>query len=151
MNRKCRYCDKTFPETEQFFGHTPSGTFRWKCRECMRAHVKEHSTHNPQMVTARALARRERTEKVGAMSASQRSRVLSNQRRRQGSKCFYCKEKVVGTGELDHMTPIAKGGRDVAENLIFSCSRCNKEKHNKTVEEYRDWLVNCSRPVLFRV
>jgi 5-methylcytosine-specific restriction endonuclease McrA len=38
---------------------------------------------------------------------------------------------------VDHQTPLSRGGADVASNRVTACSRCNHEKANNTVEEYR--------------
>lgn len=41
--------------------------------------------------------------------------------------------------DLDHKTPIARKGPDVKKNIVLACKRCNKEKHNKTLQEFREW------------
>lgn len=43
-----------------------------------------------------------------------------------GNRCMYC-----GSDEnltLDHLRPKARGGQDVAHNLVTACRRCNQDK-----------------------
>jgi 5-methylcytosine-specific restriction endonuclease McrA len=51
--------------------------------------------------------------------------------------CFYC--NAVGYIEIDHVVPIAKGGRHAIGNLVPSCLKCNRSKNNKFVMEWRIW------------
>lgn len=58
--------------------------------------------------------------------------------KRDNYTCFYCGE-VGGKLEADHKLPISKGGGNELENLITSCRKCNRQKYNKTVEQYLEW------------
>jgi 5-methylcytosine-specific restriction endonuclease McrA len=50
--------------------------------------------------------------------------------------CFYCNGKA---SHLDHVIPIALGGRHSIGNLVASCTQCNTSKHKKTIMEWRVW------------
>jgi 5-methylcytosine-specific restriction endonuclease McrA len=50
--------------------------------------------------------------------------------------CFYCGEKAA---HLDHVIPLALGGRHSIGNLVASCMKCNTSKHKKTIMEWRVW------------
>lgn len=51
---------------------------------------------------------------------------------RDGYRCRYCKRKGdPGTLEVDHIKPIAKGGKTYLDNLQTLCHRCNVEKGDK--------------------
>lgn len=41
---------------------------------------------------------------------------------------------------LEHLTPIARGGRHDLDNIDFAHFGCNASKRNKTLEEYREWV-----------
>ncbi len=60
--------------------------------------------------------------------------------RRDGPICYYCRTKLTPQFHIDHKNPIVKGGshHDI-DNLALACVQCNQEKHNKDVEEYREW------------
>jgi 5-methylcytosine-specific restriction endonuclease McrA len=58
------------------------------------------------------------------------------QRRVQPGLCAYC-EKKVGSRELtmDHVVPVARGGRSVKGNVVPSCKECNNRKKLLTPAE----------------
>lgn len=41
---------------------------------------------------------------------------------------------------LEHLTPIAQGGRHDIDNLDFAHRSCNASKGTKTLDEYREWV-----------
>jgi 5-methylcytosine-specific restriction endonuclease McrA len=43
--------------------------------------------------------------------------------------------------EVDHATPLSRGGRDDPSNFFLAHAQCNKEKHNKTLLEHWEWRV----------
>jgi 5-methylcytosine-specific restriction endonuclease McrA len=56
---------------------------------------------------------------------------------RDGYRCQYCWVHVPhGKGlELEHVVPRSQGGRSSWSNLVAACSKCNKQKANRTPEE----------------
>ena len=50
--------------------------------------------------------------------------------------CLYCGKQFL-EGELtrDHIVPRSRGGRDVWENVVSACRRCNQHKGNYLLEE----------------
>jgi 5-methylcytosine-specific restriction endonuclease McrA len=73
----------------------------------------------------------------------------------QGHKCFYCSEpisfyrKKADSLEVDHKTPISRGGADCVENLVAACKPCNAMKRTMTAEEFfakfsrEEMVANC--------
>lgn len=53
---------------------------------------------------------------------------------RDGQMCMYCG---VETRNLtrDHLVPKSRGGRDVWENVVAACYKCNHRKGNRLLEE----------------
>lgn len=51
-----------------------------------------------------------------------------------GDACFYCGGEFM---ELDHYTPVTKGGTHVLDNVRPSCRTCNSRKYNTDGE---DWM-----------
>ncbi len=41
----------------------------------------------------------------------------------------------------EHLQPLSRGGEKVPENTVWACNRCNHEKRDLTVEEYRAVLA----------
>jgi hypothetical protein len=46
--------------------------------------------------------------------------------------------------EIDHIVPLARGGRHHPDNLCASCKRCNRAKRHKLVEEWLPTLKEVS-------
>ena len=47
---------------------------------------------------------------------------------RDGHRCRYCGEPAA---HVDHVVPLARGGRDVESNLAASCAACNLAKGDR--------------------
>lgn len=58
--------------------------------------------------------------------------------KRDNYTCVYC-GKIGGKLEVDHVIPFSKGGGDDLSNLVTSCRHCNRQKHDKTSEEFMKW------------
>lgn len=58
------------------------------------------------------------------------------QRRVQRGVCAYC-GRAVGAGSLtmDHVVPVARGGRSVKGNVVAACKECNNKKQHLTPAE----------------
>ena len=137
--RQCRECLGTYPLTRDNFGNTPSGGFRFKCRSCMRAHVAAYSAANKDGLVERAATRKERQIRAGGNGYSDAD--ISKIRGELGDRCAYCDIPLYKTGHIDHMTPVAQGGRDEASNVTICCEKCNLAKHAKNVEQFLQWRL----------
>jgi len=58
--------------------------------------------------------------------------------KRDNYTCHYCGQ-VGGILEIDHLTPISRGGTNDLNNLKASCRKCNRQKKDKTEQEYLTW------------
>ena len=57
--------------------------------------------------------------------------------------CEYCSSVVRTQYELEHITPLSRGGTNETNNLAISCSGCNRGmggKHTKLIEEWKPSL-----------
>ncbi len=67
-----------------------------------------------------------------------RTRTLTNTAlfRRDNHRCLYC-GNLFGRGQLtrDHVVPRAQGGKDVWENVVAACRRCNHVKADRTPDQ----------------
>ena len=60
---------------------------------------------------------------------------------KQNYKCAYCGVDLNVTGKhLDHIIPISRGGLHTANNVHWTCPKCNTSKNNKLEDEWFDWL-----------
>lgn len=58
---------------------------------------------------------------------------------RDGHACVYCGATAEQSGthlHLDHLTPRAKGGLDVATNIRVCCRRCNSAKQDMSLAQW---------------
>lgn len=57
---------------------------------------------------------------------------------RDNYTCVYCGKR--GTQlEVDHKIPFIHGGSDDVENLLTACVTCNRQKRDKSYEEFMKW------------
>lgn len=87
--------------------------------------AKKQTTEQRRAIKQRYLAKL-KANKIGSYSRE----VIF---KRDNYKCVYCGD---GATEIDHKTPISRGGSDSKRNVVACCKSCNKEKHTKTVKEY---------------
>lgn len=69
--------------------------------------------------------------------------VMLNRRnviRRDDGRCQYC-GTISRPMTVDHVMPRQSGGRDVWENLVCACDRCNNKKGGRTLEESEMSLI----------
>lgn len=72
-----------------------------------------------------------RWKKTDGYQKWRRSRFL-----KQGGLCFYCEEYMPFTRiNVEHIVPRSRGGSNKPENLVLSCSVCNKEKGSRMLSE----------------
>lgn len=56
-------------------------------------------------------------------------------------RCGYCGEDLDDGSEIDHITPVSRGGSNDPSNLTLCCLSCNRTKGDKTLSEYREWRM----------
>ncbi|MCD6162162.1 MAG: HNH endonuclease [candidate division Zixibacteria bacterium] len=61
--------------------------------------------------------------------------------KRDGGICQYCGCKVEHM-TVDHVIPKIRGGKDVWENLVASCQKCNNRKGQRTPEQAKMKLLS---------
>lgn len=134
----CTLCGETKPTTRANFGTLKNGKPRPRCRACYRKKTNEHAAENREQGRARARKRKELLENVGVVNEhlKYKERLL----RDQFGRCYFCKTQISEqTIEIDHLTPISRGGANDYSNLAGCCFQCNKAKSNKTEAEFIHW------------
>src|SRR5688572_9771539 len=142
VDKICTRCGQSKPATRDFFGSTPSGGLRGYCRDCMNAASRAYEANNKDR-------RRARDEKRARSGVDARASFDLDTRRalfrKQAGTCPCCMKPIgrPDDGEVDHIIPLARGGKHHASNFMLAHRQCNKEKHNKTLAEHWDWRVRC--------
>ncbi|WP_158969724.1 HNH endonuclease [Paraglaciecola sp. L3A3] len=144
----CKKCGNSFPLTRDNFGQIKqkSGNVTWRhvCRACMREHTAKHYASSPEKAAQRVAKR----QALNQQAKGNYTEVDLNKIRKElDNKCRYCRAELKGSCEVDHMTPIARGGTNWPSNITLSCSQCNREKHDKTVAQYIQWRKDRGLPV----
>ena len=55
--------------------------------------------------------------------------------------CYYCGTDVRDYYELEHKTPLSRGGPHAIENLCKACGFCNEHKGDMDESEFKIWLA----------
>jgi 5-methylcytosine-specific restriction endonuclease McrA len=115
-------------------------------KDKVNAASKLWRTRNPEKAAQVAKNYRTANAEAGRLKASRRrAQKVSNGvfivKQSEAQKllqkpCFYCGQT---SQHLDHVIPIAKGGRHSIGNLVPSCQSCNLSKNAKTIMEWRVW------------
>lgn len=51
--------------------------------------------------------------------------------------CYYCNTRVARSdATMDHIVPIAQGGRSAKGNVVLACKACNSAKRDRTAAEW---------------
>ncbi len=58
-----------------------------------------------------------------------------------GGDCFYCNKKLIKKDNsyqwtLDHIEPLALGGKDNLANYVIACQPCNSKKGHKPIDAF---------------
>ncbi len=68
------------------------------------------------------------------------------QRKTASGVCYYCEKKVPFKElTMDHIVPLARGGRSNKDNLVPSCKICNTRKKSMLPLEWEDYLEQTKR------
>lgn len=138
--KECRSCKEQKPRAEFPRDSTRKDGHHPYCRPC-RAKIEKDRQQKRKERGARRLsdlARYKRLTEYGPAPPFARPFRW----KRQKGHCFYCQAKLVSPefGELDHWTPLARGGRGILCNLVLACKSCNHSKGAKTGDEFIVWL-----------
>lgn len=74
--------------------------------------------------------RKQKRKPIHNNQSSLRARVYQ----RDGMKCLKCGEPDFELLTMDHIKPIAKGGKHTFENIQTLCEKCNGEKGIKIID-----------------
>ena len=146
MNRTCKLCGNSKPLTTEYFGRTKT-SFRFQCRVCLNARNARWQKANKDKVLANTKRRQALVANAsGDVKAKGSTVELTNEQldflfQKTNGVCVYCLKQISKeTAQPDHKIPISRGGTNHLSNFTLICKICNRDKHNKTVEEYLVFL-----------
>ena len=90
-----------------------------------------HKAH-PEVLQAKSNAYRARARAAEGQFTSAEWQALVE---RNDGKCAYCGG--LGPLEVDHRTPLSRGGTNSIDNVLPACGNCNRKKGQLTEPEFR--------------
>lgn len=136
----CRARRAAFPEKFRAYRkanpeRVKAGKKRWNKAnaEKVAEGLRRWRAENPDKV--KAIGSRNRARRLGAeghFTSEDTARIRSAQK----DKCACCRIKLNGSGHLDHIIPVSKGGSNWPANLQWLCQPCNNSKKDKPPEEF---------------
>lgn len=104
---------------------------------------RDQRRYHSDLVSSRKKAReaaQKRFERVRNAPGEYTQEDIESMYLQQNGLCGYCGIRlfwdIPGDIHLDHVIPVSKSGSNYPDNLILSCSGCNKSKKDKLVEEW---------------
>ncbi|MGE4560234.1 MAG: HNH endonuclease [Desulfobulbus sp.] len=68
------------------------------------------------------------------------------QQKTSSGTCWYCGKKVgYHNLTMDHVIPLARGGRSTKDNLVPCCKECNTKKKNALPIEWEEYMEEMQR------
>ena len=68
------------------------------------------------------------------------------QQKTASGTCWYCGRQVGFKNlTMDHVIPLARGGRSTRDNLVPSCKECNTRKKSSLPIEWEDYMNDLAR------
>lgn len=139
MERICKGCGRSLPLTREYFGQTPSGGFRHFCRPCKNKKTAKWAAGNPEKT--RAKWERQNARRAVAGKPDYDSKVIQELKLFLKNRCAYCNSLLTGSYEVDHVIPLNRGGLNTVSNITLCCRPCNREKGDRTADEYFWWRM----------
>lgn len=122
VKRAPRRGPKPGPENPQWTGGQEATLRRRQESGKALAQMQRYRNENPHK--AREWAQNRRNRKSGRLDYGTIPRLMHAQR----GKCAYCHCDIRNKYHVDHITPLAKGGRHEAANVQLLCGPCNLRK-----------------------
>lgn len=101
--------------------------------------IKPHKTPKPKESSKRILQDKSLTKQVRAEYLEMRKTDefwvwWKRQYARQHAECYYCEVSLKNRRvNVEHITPISRGGQNVEKNMVLSCASCNMKKGTKLI------------------
>lgn len=114
--------------------------YRRSHRVLLRKKLREYYRRNRARFIAAATHRRIRNRSDHPPQMLRMAdQKLAELKRMVKTNCVYCgKTTTRGRREIDHVRPLARGGKHCASNLAASCKPCNREKRAKIL--HLEWI-----------
>lgn len=150
LQSRCRECDRAIYQRDS---ETAKARERKRYRdnpEAYKAQVKEWQARNKERVKGYKVKWKAKNKealrvyahvrrlRIGQSSEHHTVEEIWQMAESQDWLCAYCESPLFGTFEIDHMTPLSRGGSNAWDNIAIACVWCNRSKGPNTAEEFMD-------------
>jgi 5-methylcytosine-specific restriction endonuclease McrA len=149
MTKECRKCGETKPTSEFYKSPKHKDGLRSSCKRCFNKACNAQQRRNRdakrrwdeakvgvEPLYFRVRAHGSRARQVGAPVEDFKTADLLAWWESQGIKadeCIYCGGPFE---QIDHKTPLSRGGGHTVQNCVPACAKCNMTKHTQTAVEF---------------
>ena len=101
---------------------------------------KEYRKNNKEKIKLHRKKYRYLSKSAGELPVYRIQKVYEDNIKKYGTlTCYLCLKRIkFGDDNLEHKTPLSRGGTNGYKNLAIAHESCNKRKYNKTELEYRE-------------
>lgn len=109
---------------------------RWKEEnmEKVRLYFRNYYWENLERDRLKKIAYRQNRRKAGYVKIEWINNLFETQ-----TSCYLCGGVLINP-EVDHIIPVALGGKSTPNNLSLSCRSCNRKKWKRTPEQFAEYL-----------
>lgn len=132
-SKLCPTCGVVKDRAEFFVSASKADGLSSRCKSCQVANLRSRRKVNPG--TKKTVDQRRRARKLDADCGCVDAAALSLVVEAYGNACVYCQGPVE---HIDHLVPLAGGGRHCVSNLRPACGGCNTSKGASDLD---DWLA----------
>lgn len=108
--------------------------YRQRHREQLAQYSRDRYAADP--VRARSYVHNSRGRSAGVGGSIAADDVRHHLHSQKG-RCYWCGTPVADAFEIDHVVPLSRGGPNEPDNIVVSCTPCNRSKGNKLPEEWQ--------------
>lgn len=83
------------------------------------------------------------TNPLNSIKLSKNAKKLAKLKQIYGDLCVYCLDRI--SNSIDHIIPVVRNGRNVFENLLPVCQKCNCDKNSLSIYYF------CSKKILVKI
>lgn len=114
----------------------------WANPEKQRARIARYKASHTSVVAEWHKRRQERlaNQADGTLDAVEVSRMLA-----KAEQCAYCEDELTAERMIDHVVPLAQGGKHSRSNAVVCCRSCNLSKGGKSLGEWALKLIREGR------
>lgn len=135
--KRKEYLSKYYKENKEKIKETMQKYYK-ENREQLLKNASEYKKTKDGKISSRASTSKKRNTSLDNADGTITKHSLDALLQIQNNQCFYCKKDLSLLTDrethLDHYIPLSKGGAHSITNVVWSCSSCNLQKHNKILD-----------------